>query len=484
VVVFSPSYHTKIQYTKGAPMSELTPETLEQVQLQVNNVFLENIRATMAGMSGSSDAKRPRAWCEYGYPEVIEQNMLYNMYDRNALAFGSINTIHGKCFESNPEIFEGEETEDESKQRTAWDKEVAKILKDGDLLDYFAQAYLYRMVIGWSGLLIQYQDGGKWAEPVGDKPKGIVKLIPAWASQLTPGDINANADSDNYGEPRSWQYNEGDLKNNTTTAGASVAARQITVHPDRILILGDWRTGRSMLRSVYNNFINIEKIEGGSGESFLKNAARQIAMNFDKDVKLAEIAKVYNVPMTEFQSILDKAARSFNQGIDSIMMTQGAQVSAISSVVPDPLPHYNTNLQSIASGMRAPAKVLVGMQTGERASSEDLKQFNKTCQGIRTKDIDKDLRGFISLIAYAKVIKPVSEFYIHWDDLSESTQMEKLENGLKAAEIVAKVAPYGINTLTGDQIVTISGFEPQKELAPLPELPDPEADQPQTSVTQ
>lgn len=461
-------------------MSELTPETLEQVQLQVNNVFLENIRSTMAGMSGSSDAKRPRAWCEYGYPEIIDQNMLYNMYDRNALAHGSINIIHGKCFESNPEIFEGEEAEDESKQRTAWDKEVAKILKDGDLLDYFSQAYLYRMVSGWSGLLIQYQDGGKWADPVGAMPKGIVKLIPAWSVQLTPGDINTDADSDNYGEPRSWQYNEGDLRNNTTAAGVSVAARQITVHPSRILILGDWRTGRSMLRAVYNNFINIEKIEGGSGESFLKNAARQIAMNFDKDVKLAEIAKTYGVPMDKFQSILDKAARSFNQGIDSIMMTQGAQVGAITSAVPDPSPHYDVNLQSIASGMKAPAKVLVGMQTGERASSEDLKQFNKTCQGIRTKDINKDLRGFIRLIANAKVIKTVNEFYIHWDDLSESTQSEKLANALVMADVNQKNQSLG-EVYTREQIIIASGMEPAKELAPLPELPDPE---PQPPVTQ
>jgi len=464
-------------------MSELTPETLEQVQLQVNNVFLENIRSTMAGMSGSSDSKRPRAWCEYGYPEVIEQNMLYNMYDRNALAFGSINTIHGKCFETNPEIFEGEESEEESKERTPWDKQVAKLMKDGDLLNYFSQAYLYRMVSGWSGLLIQYKDGGKWEEPVGNKPKGIVKLIPAWATQLTPSDIDTNTNSEAYGEPKSWQYNEGDLKNNTIQAGASVAARQITVHPDRILILGDWRTGRSMLRSVYNNFINIEKIEGGSGESFLKNAARQIAMNFDKDVKLAEIAKAYNVPMTEFQSILDKAARSFNQGIDSIMMTQGAQVSAIQSNMPDPEKPYNVNLQSIASGMRAPAKVLVGMQTGERASSEDLKQFDKTCQGIRTKDIDRDMRGFVRKLAKAKVIEPVSEFYIHWDDLSEATQSDKLANALTMADINQKNMSLG-EVYTRDQIIIASGFEPAKELAPLPELPDTEADQPQPPVTQ
>jgi len=464
-------------------MSELTPETLEQVQLQVNNVFLENIRATMAGMSAGSDAKRPRAWCEYGYPEVIDQNMLYNMYDRNGLAFGAVNIIHEKCFETDPVIYEGEETEDKDKQKTAWDKQIAKLLKDGDLLDYFAEADLYRMVSGWSGLLIQYQDGGKWTDPVGNKPKGIVKLIPAWAVQLTPGDINTDADSDNYGEPRSWQYNEGDLRNNTTTSGASVAARQITVHPDRILILGNWRTGRSELRAPYNNFINIEKIEGGSGESFLKNAARQIAMNFDKDVKLQEIAKAYNVPMSQFQNILDKAARSFNQGIDSIMMTQGADVKAIQSTMPDPEKPYNVNLQSIASAMRAPAKILVGMQTGERASSEDIDQFNERCQGRRVKVINKDLRGFVRKLAEAKVINPVSEFYIHWDDLSESTQSEKLANALVMSDVNQKNATFG-EVYTREQIIIASGFEPSPELAPLPELPDPVAPQPQPPVAE
>lgn len=464
-------------------MSQLTPETLEQVQLHVNNVFLENIRSTMAGLSGSSDAKRPRAWCEYGYPEIIDQNMLYNMYDRNGLAFGAVNIIHEKCFETDPVIYEGEETEDKEKQKTAWDKQIAKLLKDGDLLDYFAEADLYRMVSGWSGLLIQYQDGGKWTDPVGNKPKGIVKLIPAWASQLTPGDINADSDSDQYGEPKTWQYNEGELRNNTTTAGASVAARQITVHPDRILILGNWRTGRSELRAPYNNFINVEKIEGGSGEGFLKNAARQIAMNFEKDVKLTEIAKAYNVPMSEFQSILDKAARSFNQGIDSIMMTQGADVSAIQSNMPDPEKPYAINVQSIAAAMRMPAKVLVGMQTGERASTEDINQFNERCQGRRLKVINKDLRGFVRKLATAKVINVVSEFYIHWDDLSEATQSDKLANALTMADINQKNMALG-EIYTREQIITTSGFEVSPELAPLPEDDDEIIPQSQPTVTQ
>jgi hypothetical protein len=469
VVVFSSSYHTQIQYTKGAAMSELTPETLEQVQLQVNNVFLENIRAAMAGMSGSSDAKRPRAWCEYGYPEYIDQNMLYNIYDRNALAFGAIGAIHEKCFETDPVVYEGEETEDKDKKKTAWDKQVAKLLKDNGLLDYFSDADLKRMVGGWSGLLIQYQDGGKWADPVGSKPKGIVKLIPAWATQLTPGEIDGDAESESYGEPKTWQYNEGDLKNNTTAAGASVAPRQITVHPDRILILGNWRTGRSELRAPYNNFINIEKIEGGSGESFLKNAARQIAMNFDKEVKLTEIAKAYGVPMEQFQQILDKAARSFNQGIDSILMTQGASVEAIQSNMPDPEKPYSINVQSIGASMRIPAKVLVGMQTGERASTEDIKQFNERCQGRRVKIVNKDLRALIQKFAEARVIDVVSEFYIYWDDLSESTQSEKLDNSAKMAEINSKNLSLG-EVFTREQIITTAGFEVSPELAPLPEV--------------
>lgn len=448
-------------------MTRLSPEIREQVELQVNNMMLENMRTQLVRAQGSSDSKRPQAWCEYGYPISIDNSDLHHMWDRNALAFGAVAILHEKCWEDNPQILQGTEKENDADKLTPWDKKTESFLTNGEVLDYFSQADLYRIVDGWSGLLIQYQDGGNWDQPLKGGVKNVTKLIPAWAHQLTPLDINSDQKSANYGDPAAWQFDEGRLTN-STEASAAIAPRQIKVHSDRILILGDWRNGRSELRAPYNNFINTEKIEGGSGESFLKNAARQVAINFDKEVKLEEIARAYGVQPEEMQEIFDKVAKSFNRGIDSVLMTQGATTTAIQSNVPDPQPHYNINIQSIAAAMRIPAKVLVGMQTGERASTEDLKQFNKRCQGRRVKVIDKDLRKMVNKFVQAKALDSVSQFYVKWNDLNESTAAEKLDNADKMAGINQKNSLNG-ETFTREQIVTAAGLEMESDAEPLPE---------------
>jgi hypothetical protein len=449
-------------------MSEISPEIIQKCHLILNSYTVQTIRRMNAGMSANLDNKRKQSWCEYGYPESIDGNMLYSLWDRTALAYGAIAILHEKCWEDNPQVLQGKPADD-TKDMTPWDNKTEAFLTDGDILDYFSEADMMRMVGGWSGLIIQYQDGGKWDEPVTATAKNVTKLIPAWATQLTPQDIVTDDQSPLYGEPGYWAFNEGNI--GLDQLGKGAVQRQIKVHPDRILILGDWRTGRSELRAAYNNFVNTEKIEGGSGESFLKNASRQIALNYDKDADLAAIASAHGVKMEDFQSVMDDIAKGINQGIDSVIMSQGATASTLVASVPDPKPHYDVNIQSIAAAMRIPAKVLVGMQTGERASSEDLKQFNKRCQGRRNKVINKDLRNLIKKFASAKAIDPVSQFYIKWNDLSEATTSEKLDNAAKMADINQKNQLSG-PTFSQKQIVNEAGMEVDEEMPPLPEQDD------------
>ncbi|MFO7066716.1 DUF1073 domain-containing protein, partial [Pseudomonas aeruginosa] len=75
----------------------------------------------------------------------------------------------------------------------------------------------------------------------------------------------------------------------------------------------------------------------------------------------------------------NEAARQLNLGVDVLLPTQGATVTQMVSAVSDPSPTYNVNLQTAAAGVDIPTKILVGMQTGERASSEDQKYHNARC---------------------------------------------------------------------------------------------------------
>src|SRR5690606_31347023 len=191
------------------------------------------------------------------------------------------------------------------------------------------------------------------------KGAALVDVVPVWSSSLKAAGYNENTNHEDYGKVTKWQYTEASVGNS--------AGRQLDVHPDRIFILGDYTNDAiGFLEPAYNNFVSLEKVEGGSGESFLKNAARQLSINFDKDADLAGMAAAYNVPVGDLQEIFDKTTREMNMGNDASSITQGGSVTPLVASIPDPTPTYNVNLQSAAAALDIPTKIRVGMQAGER----------------------------------------------------------------------------------------------------------------------
>ncbi|MEY1278408.1 DUF1073 domain-containing protein, partial [Providencia rettgeri] len=210
---------------------------------------------------------------------------------------------------------------------------------------------------------------------------------------------------------------------------------------------------------AYNAFVSLEKVEGGSGESFLKNAARQLSVNFDKEAKLDDLARAYGVEMSELQEIYNDVAREINIGNDAVMITQGANVNPLVTAVSDPTPTYNVNLQTAAAAMDIPSKILVGMQTGERASTEDQKYFNSRCQSRRESELSFEVEDFIDHLTRIKVLEPIAEKTVIWDDLNEQSATEKLDSAEKMSRINQTSLATGEPVFTVEEIRTAAGHE-------------------------
>lgn len=426
--------------------------------LNQNAIFGSNFRAAMMQGMGADD-KRQCAWQEYGWKQNLCFTDFFNLYERQGVAHGVVNLLNEKCFETNPWVIQGDEY-DEKRKETPWEKEFRLLAKKSKLWKAFKVADCYRLVGRYSAIILQLADGKAWDQPVAGTRPVIKKLIPAWEGQLTPDQIEANEQSADYGEPKFWQFKEGDVKQ--VTDDTAVAPRNLKIHPDRIIILGDWRSGSSFLKAGYNAFVNLEKVEGGSGESFLKNAGRQMHVNYDKEVNLAQIARDYGLKdVTELKTLFDEEAKSLNNGGDRLMITQGATATPLVSVVPDPQPHYDISIQTVAASTMLPAKVIVGMQTGERASTEDLKQFNKRGQGRRVSDLSDDGDQITNHLIRIKVTDapPGGEFTVMWDDLTESSQAEKLAFADQMATINQKNAGSGEPPVyLSSEMREVSGF--------------------------
>lgn len=399
------------------------------------------------------DVKRNAAWCEYGFKEQIEVADFVNLYKRGGIAHGAVSKLTGACWKSDPWIIEGEK-QDEARDETTWERKVKAALPDG-FWHSVAEADMRRLVCRYSALILRLRDSKEFNQPVAGGAD-LVEAVPAWASALKIGEY------DELGNPKLWQY--------TPTRSDGTPLPAVNIHPDRIIILGDYSSDAiGFLEPAYNAFTSLEKVEGGSGEAFLKNAARQLNINFEKEIDFGSLASMYGVDVNELQDRFNEAARDINRGNDTLLITQGASVTPLVAGVPDPNPTYNVNLQTAAAATDIPTKILVGMQTGERASSEDQKYFNARCQSRRVRDLGRDIRAIVLHLQRIKVMPFISKFTVMWDDLTEATASEKLTNAKTMAEINSAAAATGRPIFTDDEIRVAGGFEPGADIEPLPD---------------
>ncbi|WP_219602154.1 hypothetical protein, partial [Vibrio parahaemolyticus] len=88
----------------------------------------------------------------------------------------------------------------------------------------------------------------------------------------------------------------------------------------------------------------------------------------------------------------------------SVLMQEGS--ASVLSVQPaDPEPTWRTLLAAFAASINMPVKVLIGQITGERASTEDMKDWAKTCKSRREGFLAKVITDLIHQLGKLGVIE-------------------------------------------------------------------------------
>ncbi|TCW00399.1 DUF1073 domain-containing protein [Biostraticola tofi] len=440
----------------------------DKLQLAVNHALndarMARARMGMINPGMGLDSKRNTAWCEYGFKDELTFEDLYKLYRRGGIAFGAVNKIISHCWKTAPEIIEGDKYDKDSNP-TTWERSLKPVFTNRFWLT-FSEADRRRLVGRWSGILLHIRDNKAWNLPA-TRGRGLAKISAVWAGALKPYTLDTNINSTTYGQPTMWEYAE-NLPNG--------ASRRVQIHPDRVFILGDYSEDAiGFLEPSYNAFVSLEKVEGGSGESFLKNAARQLNVNFEKEINFNNLASLYGVSVSELQEKFNEAAVEVNRGNDVLLTTQGASVTPLVTAVADPGPTYDVNLQTAAAGVDIPTKVLVGMQTGERASSEDQKYMNARCQSRRVGEIAYDIEDFTDKLTDLQIIRPITEKAVMWDDLNEQSASDRLDSAVKMSQINGTSMATGEAVFSNEEIRVAAGYEAESDY-PLPELEDDEED--------
>jgi len=245
------------------------------------------------------------------------------------------------------------------------------------------------------------------------------------------------------------------------------------MHPSRVIVFGSITEPESVYEPILNALISLEKVTGGSGEAYIKAAARAIHIGFDKDADLQSLARAHGKTMAEIGTLYDDVVDGVNRGIDSAIITQAGTVSAITSAVPDPVGPFEVNLQEVGAGIGVGSTIIVGRQTGTLASNEDIKAFNRFGQGRRLNEVGPNSRLVVEWMMDHGVIERREDFEVMFDELTESTDAEKLLNVKTMSEVNASSLASGEMIFSPEEMRTAAGYENTEALTPLPDVEPP-----------
>lgn len=362
---------------------------------------------------------------DFGFPTQLRFDDFYRMYTRNGLAKAAVKLTTQKTWETNPVIESGS---------ASADKGLDEAIDRLGLWDKMADADDMALVGGYSGLILRYADGKRWNEPV-EAVGGLdalVEVIPAWRGQLTVSEwYTDEKDADNYGKPKMWLFDESAVQVNGNNN-----PRSFMLHPDRVLTWSENGTVRalSLLEAGYNDLLSCEKVSGAGGEGFWKSARGAMKVTVDSDFDVDAAANKAGKTPAEYIEQLEEKMQQFDAGFDKKLFLSKMDAEIVTIDLPQPEEFHNVPLKQYAASVSIPLKILVGSQSGERASTEDANQWGKTINARRVRWVKPAIKLLIEKLVTSGVLLDL-RWVIEWDDLTEATPNEKLERAERMAKV-------------------------------------------------
>jgi uncharacterized protein len=433
-------------------ISQAQRNAIEQKMMALN-ALTRSISTMFPGYFGG-DTKHPNFYADYGYPTALSFDNYHQAWERNGLAKAGIERPIETCWQEFPRLVELEDTHD----KTPLEIEIAKAFEGLQFWSNLSEADKYSRVGEYSGVIFRFRDGKSFDQPVETVSggiEGLAEIIPAWQGQLTADAFYQDQSKENYGQVSMYTFNESAVK----TANGKTQVRQMQVHPDRVHIWSRNSTiwGVPALKGGWNDLLTCQKIIGAGGEGFWKIAKAAPMLEIEKEANLNQLATMLGTTLANLPDKLDEIIGDYQKGFDKMLMLQGMKASQQTITMPDPKEFMNNALMSYAASLSIPLKILVGSQTGERASTEDAKEWNKTCNSRRTNYIRPNIMRIVARLVKYKIL-PEKDWYLLWGDLTESTTAEKIGLAKTMADIQKVYEGSGQQVFTPDEVRETAGW--------------------------
>lgn len=373
-----------------------------------------------------------------GYQRTLLPRDYRARYERNAIAARVVEVLPKATWRGGAEVIEDEDESTETEFEKAFQDLINRVnlwpaLLRGDILSQLGQYAV--ILIGAPGELNDPLKKGR--------PEDLLYMQPFAEDDAQVMEWELDAQNPRFGQPKFYT-----LRRTNVTAAGNQATAQLgkPVHFTRILHLADNALddqifGTPRLQRCWNLFDDLEKVTGGGSEAFWLRANQGLQLDVDKEMELS--------PEDE-KALKDETDEYANQ-IRRVMRTRGVTAKVLGSDVANFSSQCDAILQQIAGGLGIPARILLGSERGELASSQDRSNWHDQIKDRRaTYAGPMILRVFVDrCIEYGWLPTP-SEYEIRWSELKDLDDAARADLALKAAQTNA--AYQGEVVITPDEI--------------------------------
>ena len=197
--------------------------------------------------------------------------------------------------------------------------------------------------------------------------------------------------------------------------------------------------GYSRLKAVYNRLMDLEKIVGGSGEMFWRNARPGFQGEMQPDYTMSAAMEA------DLQDQLDE----FDHNLRRFLVNEGIKFTPLTQPLEDPGPSVDIQIQMISAETGIPKRILTGSERGELASSEDRNNWFDLIQA-RREDFAEPviLRPLVErLMEFGALPVGGDSWTVEWEDLYAPSEKQKAEIGRVQTESLAKYVQGGVDAI-------------------------------------
>jgi hypothetical protein len=372
------------------------------------NEAINLLRGRLSAFLGYSHDGARDLYATFGYPRSIATDFLWTMYLRGGIPNRIIRTFPQATWRDCPSIGDGEgDSAETGESYSEFSHEVERLFKKHNVLSYLERVDRMSSIGRYGVLVMGFKGASNLNQPLTGQAE-LIYLAPYSEMNTIISQWDTDTGSPRYGLPTLYT-----VKGSSFIDGGETRkpTQSFIVHHSRVLHVAEFLEeddvyGTPRLLPIINYLMDLEKVIGGSAETFWLCANRGISLMAEKEASLTD----------EQTADIKKQLEAFVHQQQRYLAGQGMKAEVLGSDTPDPGPNVDKLLDLIGGATRIPKRILVGSERGELSSGQDENAWNLV--------IDERRKSF----AGPRLLQPFLMKMIETGNLPEPKPKEKPRN--------------------------------------------------------